>query len=232
MAQLNLIPDLGATFAYLLRTGPRSRLGLARGRGTASGSTGTALAWILIEGGSGEVDTGEIGAQIAGRDDVFEGPGWSVLLGPKTRFVLRGSLSYSIAWRAWTIPERTRIIAPTEVVRQSSSGKTLRICIPEGPIIAGESLQRPGVWSSWPPHRHEQEEVSLYRFDPPTGLGVRVLDTREGDRRAEVIYEGDFRRQRSGFHAAAATPGAKLYAMWAMSGTSQRVEPEPDDRIV
>src|SRR5205085_10233476 len=138
---------------------------------------------ILVEGGSGEVDTGETGAEIAGREDVFDGPGWSILLGPKTRFALRGNLSYSIAWRAWTMPERTRIVAPADVVRRGSRDRSLMICIEEGPIIAGESLQQPGVWSNWPPHRHEQEEVSLYRFDPPTGLGVRVLDTKEGDRR-------------------------------------------------
>src|SRR5438309_348244 len=133
MAQLNVIPDLGASFAYLLRTGARSRLGLARGRGSASGSTGAALAWILIEGGSGEVDTGAMNIPIDGRRDVFEGPGWSVLLGPKTRFALRGSLSYAIAWRGWTTPEETRVVTPADVTGQGSEGKSLRICIPEGP---------------------------------------------------------------------------------------------------
>jgi 5-deoxy-glucuronate isomerase len=231
VAQVNVIPDLGGSFAYLLRTGPRSRLGLARGRGPASGSTGTALAWILIEGGSGEFDTGIVSAQIDGRDDVFEGPGWSVLIGPKTRFALRGNLSYSVAWRAWTIPEETRVITPKEVEIEGSAGKSLRVCVREGPMIVGESVQQPGVWSSWPPHRHEQEEVSLYRFDPKAGLGMRILDTREGDRRAEVLRDGDFRRQRSGFHAAAATPGATMYALWVMSGASTKVEPEPDDRV-
>ena len=42
------------------------------------------------------------------------------------------------------------------------------------PLIAGETVKPPGGWSSWPPHRHEHEEVYLYRFDPAQGFGISM----------------------------------------------------------
>ena len=60
MALVNVIPDLGGSFEYLIRAGPRARIGMARGRGSATGSTGAAFAWISVEGGEGGIAAGTL----------------------------------------------------------------------------------------------------------------------------------------------------------------------------
>ena len=39
-------------------------------------------------------------------------------------------------------------------------------------MVLGEVLNRPGKWSSYPPHHHPQPEVYFYRFDYPDGFGA------------------------------------------------------------
>src|ERR1044071_4238542 len=119
MALVNVIPDLGGSFEYLIRAGPRARIGMARGRGSATGSTGPAFAWIAVEGGEGEIVAGSLQVEVGGREDVFDGPGWSVLGGPKTRFAVRGNVRYTIAGRSWGGDLAPRGLAPDEVEQRT-----------------------------------------------------------------------------------------------------------------
>ena len=174
MATVNVISDLGGSFSYELRATGRSRIGLGRGRGSASGSTGTGIAWVLVEGGEGSLAVGRETADVGGRDDVFDEPGWSALIGPKTPLAVRGALRYTMIWRSWTEEAPTRIIAPDEVVEQRHGEGTeawsIRAYVSSGPMTCGETVAGPGAWSSWPPHRHDHEEVLLYRFDSSARL--------------------------------------------------------------
>jgi 5-deoxy-glucuronate isomerase len=236
VALVNVMPDLGGAFAYLLRVSARSRLGMVRGRGTANGSVGKGLAWLVVEGGEGELVIGSETAEVGGREDVFDGPGWSAVLPPGTLFAVRGHLRYSIVARAWEAEAELRIQPPDEVeVELRGHGpdeREVRTYLGAGPLICGESLTQPGRWSSWPPHRHEQEEVALFRFDEPHGFGVQLLETGEGGRRSDVVTDGDARRIRAGFHAAVAAPGTRMCALWALAGTSSTFSPEPDPAFV
>jgi 5-deoxy-D-glucuronate isomerase len=234
VALINVIPDLGGSFEYLIRAGARARIGVARGRGSATGSIGAAFAWLLVEGGDGELVLDATTVPVSGRDDVFEGSAWSATLAPKTRFAIRGNLRYTMMGRSWTGEAVTRVIAPSEPVEErvgeGPDKQLVRIYLPEGPLICGETLNEPGRWSSWPPHRHEQEEVSFYRFDHPQGFGVQVFDTREGGQRAEIVRDGDVQRVRTGSHPVVAGPVGTMYRLWALAGTSLTLELEPDTR--
>jgi 5-deoxy-D-glucuronate isomerase len=219
MALVNVIPDLGGSFAYLLRVGPRARLGIARGQGSASGSIGAAAALLLVEGGEGEIHAGSVRLEVAGRDDVFDGPGWSVLIAPKTRIAIRGNLRYSIVGRAATGDRvETRVIAPDEVTREmigdGHADATVITYLSKGPLRCGEVVSAPGSWAGWPPHRHASEQLKLFRFDPPTGVGVQISETKDGGQRAEVLRDGEAVRIRSGPHPSVSTPDATMYCLW------------------
>lgn len=63
---------------------------------------------------------------------------------------------------------------------------------PAEKLIVGETFNKPGLWSSYPPHRHEKnrppeeyflEEVYHYRVEPEGGFGIQVLYT--GDKELE-----------------------------------------------
>ncbi len=236
MAHVNVMPDQNASFGYALRISKHSRIGMARGNGPGTGSTGLAVAWLLVEGGEGELAFNGTTAEVRGRDDVFDSSGWSALIPPRTRFAVRGNLRYSMAWRAWKQPGEVRLISPGAVIEErrgkDADARLVRTYVAEGPLICGETVTEPGAWSSWPPHRHEQEEVYLYRFDPPHGFGVQVLDTKEGARRGDVVHDGDARRIRFGWHPVAAAPGAKMYYLWAIAGEGETLAPELDERFV
>ena len=226
MALVNVIPDLGGAFEYLARAGPRARIGMARGRGSATGSTGAAFAWISVEGGEGEIAAGTVRADVGGRDDVFDGPGWSVLLGPKTRFAIRGNLRYTIAGRSWNTGLEPKVVPPEEVEeRTGHDGRSIRTSMGEGPLVCGETVHVTGGWASWPPHTHREEAVFLYRLSDPTGFGIQTLENKEGVRRAEVVADGDVIRIRSGPHPVVTSPAGVMVTVWVLAGAH---EPEPD----
>jgi 5-deoxy-D-glucuronate isomerase len=222
VALVNVIPDLGGSFEYLIRAGPRGRIGVARGRGSATGSTGAAFAWLMVEGGEGQVVAGTVTADVGGRDDVFAGSGWSVFIGPKTRFAIRGDIRYAIMGRSWTTKIAPRIVGPSEVQGSPGpGGSVVRTYLPKGPLACGETVHAPGGWVSWRAHTGAEESVFLYRLSQDNGFAVQVLDTREGGRRAELVTDGEVLRIRRGEHPVVAAPTGAMVTVWALAGVGE-----------
>ena len=230
MALVNVIPDLGGAFEYLIRAGPRARIGMARGRGSSAGSTGQAIAWIAVEGGEGEIAAGATRVDVGGRDDVFDGPGWSMLVGPKTRFAIRGNVRYTIAGRSWSGELEPSALSPEAVdERVGWDGSAIRTYLGAGPLVCGETVHAPGGWTSWPPYQHEHEAVFLYRLSDPDGFAIQVLESREGGRRAEVVSDGEVRRIRSGPHPVVTSPAGEMVTLWVL-GAGEELAAAPDPR--
>lgn len=207
------------------------RLGVARTVGPVEGRTGDAVAWLLVEGGAGDLVVGNVTASVEGRADVFDGGGWSALIAQETSFAVRGDVRSTVVWRPTNRPVTTAIVPPSSVtVEQRGEGpnaRTVRTYVGRGPLIAGETINQPGGWSSYPPHRHEHEEVYLYRFSPPQGFGVAVMYS-ESESGARVVHDGDVQRIDSGYHPVVAAPGYSMYYLWALAGTSDELTPEFD----
>jgi len=222
-----------AEVTVLVEPGPDGRLGVARSTGAVVVSTDRAAAWILVEGGEGELSVGDESILVSGRDDVFTGAGWSALVGPGCELALEGSLRASMVWRAEDRPIASRIIDPNDVVDEvrgeGTTCRRVRTYVDEGPLIVGETLNPPGCWSSYPPHRHEHEEIYLYRFDPPDGFGLQMRSESDADERAVVVRDGRIERITSGWHPVVGAPGATLYYLWALAG-ADTLEPEFDAR--
>lgn len=47
---------------------------------------------------------------------------------------------------------------------------------PDSNLVLGEVVNRPGKWSSYPPHNHPQPEVYFYFFEHPNGFGAGWCD--------------------------------------------------------
>ncbi len=169
--------------------------------------------------GCGSVTTG---SHVEGRDDVFEAAGWSALVGRDTDFELHGDLRATIVWRQEDREIPSRIIAPEDVDdEERGDGATfrrVRTYVDSGPLIVGETLNPPGLWSSYPPHRHEHEEIYLYRFEPADGFGLQMRSESDADERAVVVRDGRIERITSGWHPVVAAPGSFLYYLWALAG--------------
>jgi len=157
---------------------------------------------------SGVVEASADGTSLGragGRTSVFDGPGHAVYAPPGTqvRLTAQGQAELAIATAPLDgrPPAPARIIAPAdqrmaEVGKGNWSRSVRTILGPEhaaGRILIGETINPPGNWSSYPPHKHDVqdpphetrlEEVYFFRVDPPGGFGVQSATTPTPRRRS------------------------------------------------
>ena len=211
-----------AELSPLLEPGPGARLGVTRTVGPVAGELGDEVAWVLVESGAGTLHLDGDAVAVEDRGDVFAAAGWSALVAPGSRFALEGDLRATIVWRDESRPIESRLIPPNEVEDEErgegTTARRVRTYLPDGPLIAGETLNPPGLWSSYPPHRHEHEEIYLYRFDPVDGFGLQMRSESDDDERAVVVRDGRIERITSGWHPVVAAPGSTLYYLWTLAG--------------
>jgi len=107
-----------------------------------------------------------------------------------------------------------------------------------GRLVVGETFNPPGNWSSYPPHRHENEnppeeskleEVYFFKFSPPQGFGYQRIYT-DDDEINEIycVRDGDAVAIPRGYHPVAAAPGYQLYYLWILAGETRRLHPRED----
>jgi 5-deoxy-glucuronate isomerase len=211
----------------LLEPGPAGRLGAVRTEGSLEGKTAGSLAWVVVEDGRGRLRAGDASVDVDGRADVFARAGWSAIVGPATTFALDGDLRATIVWRASERAQPARLIDPATVADEDrgegTTARRVRTYVAEGELIVGETLNPPGGWSSYPPHRHEHEELYLYRFDPPNGFGVHVSYD-DGHDAARIVRDGSIERITAGYHPVVAAPAAAMYYLWALAGDADTVD--------
>lgn len=99
-------------------------------------------------------------------------------------------------------------------------------------IAVGETVNEPGEWSSFPPHKHDRreedsgklveaplEEIYYFRVKPETGFGFQRLYAQDGSfDEAYAIRDGDVTRIPGGYHPVANMPGHRLYYLWMLAG--------------
>jgi len=178
---------------------------------------------------------------VRGGREVVEDDGWGSVTArieldgfdADALLALDGDLRATVVWRGETRPIASGVIPPDEVSdEERGEGATfrrVRTYVDAGPLIVGETLNPPGLWSSYPPHRHEHEEIYLYRFDPPDGFGMQMRSESDDDERGVVVRDGRIERITSGWHPVVAAPGSTLYYLWALAG-ADTLETEFDAR--
>jgi 5-deoxy-glucuronate isomerase len=206
----------------------------------------------VVMSGRAEVGIdGSAARPAGGRADVFEGPGDAVYLPPEaTATLITGdgwlTLALAAADAGSGPPGPARVIRPADqrvaqVGRQSWERTVRTILGPDQPasrLLVGETINPPGLWSSFPPHRHDREseeetaleEVYLYRVQPQNGFGVQVRYDSDVEQEARVVRDGDVAVIRSGYHPVAAAPGHRLYYLWVMAGDGRVMRPYIDPR--
>jgi 5-deoxy-glucuronate isomerase len=97
-------------------------------------------------------------------------------------------------------------------------------------LMVGETINAPGNWSSYPPHKHDGrngepkiEELYYYRVHPPQGFGHQMIYTNDGESVTHTVQDGDAVLIPYGYHPVAAAPGYKLYYLWAMAGEQRKL---------
>ncbi|MGB9678179.1 MAG: 5-deoxy-glucuronate isomerase, partial [Candidatus Ratteibacteria bacterium] len=109
---------------------------------------------------------------------------------------------------------------------------------PAEKIILGETINDPGNWSSFPPHKHDKnnlpdenflEELYFFKIYPTTGFGViRIFD--ENDDNLFLIKNNEVVTIPKGYHPVGIIPNHQIYYLWALAGEKRlmKVSFHPD----
>src|SRR5919108_5672017 len=187
----------------------------------ATGREEVALVWL---GGRAEVDGfGTIGE----RDDVFSGLPWALLLPPGSRYSLRGltALHLAIISAPADSTSGPRLIQPPQVrIETRGKGVTEREIHwilsekdPAARLLLVEVLTPAGHWSTYPPHKHDEdrpgveralEELYYYRFNPEHGFAFQGIYTKTRDLDVSIrARNDDLVLVPRGYHVVSAAPG-------------------------
>ncbi|MGB8818095.1 MAG: 5-deoxy-glucuronate isomerase [Rhizobiaceae bacterium] len=217
---------------------------LALGQTAAEKSEKDETCLVFITGkGKVRVDGKDLG-ELGERMSVFEGKPWSVYLPAGIEWSVTATTTLELAvCRGPSINNDlpVRVIGPEDLgLETRGKGSNVRHVtniLPEGKpadsLLVVEVITPGGNTSSYPPHKHDQnnpphesflEETYYHRINPPQGFAFQRVytDKREdGSRELDVamaLEDGDVTLVPKGYHPCATTHGYDLYYLNVMAG--------------
>ncbi|PIG97438.1 5-deoxy-glucuronate isomerase [Deinococcus sp. UR1] len=111
--------------------------------------------------------------------------------------------------------------------------------LPASRLIVGETLTPSGHWSTYPPHRHEEnagsekfhEEMYYFRVSSPEGWGLtRHYSPERGYDDTHTVRDDTLLAIPHGYHTYVSAPGYAGYYLWFLAGDgrAQGVKLDPD----
>jgi 5-deoxy-glucuronate isomerase len=170
--------------------------------------------------------------------------------GARIRLVLEdGAARIAVAGAAGKAGGKAVLIAAEEALAVETGRDNWRRMVythiadnlPEARLIVGETVSRPGGWTSSPPHKHDRfhgsevpmEEFYYFQFDPPQGFGFIRVYTDKDDAApfdyAFPIEDGDTVLIPRGYHPMSACPGYTVNYLWVMAGEARQYGAWQDD---
>ncbi|MCW6507880.1 5-deoxy-glucuronate isomerase [Lichenifustis flavocetrariae] len=182
-------------------------------------------------------DFGVIGERLS----VFEGLPWSVYVPAKADWtvVAQGPCELAVCAAPGTGRYPARLIGPEQVGTltrgKGSNVRHVRNILPEEAeaesLLVVEVITPPGNWSSYPPHKHDQdnlpaesllEETYYHRLNPPQGYGMQRVYTDDRSLDESISFaDRDVVLVPRGYHPCAAPHGYTLYYLNVMAGPTR-----------
>lgn len=229
-----------------------SAVRLAPGGELAASYPGREACIVVIEGTCDVVSSAGTWEGVGGRTTPFEGRPDSVYLPAGAEFRVRGG-GAGAEVGICTAP-RNGAGAPARLLPGDSiepehrgSGthsRTIHPILmedePADSLLVCEVITPPGNWSSYPPHKHDRddlpnesflEETYYHRVRPSHGFGLQRVYTAERDLDESLAFgDGDAVLVPRGYHAVAAPPGYAVYYLNVMAGPTRRwaINNDPD----
>jgi 5-deoxy-glucuronate isomerase len=191
--------------------------------------------------------------RVGPRRTVFEDGPWAVYLPPRAgaRITAAGGPLEAVVVRSPSASQASAaLVTPADLERRTVGAanwsRTVYNVVDAtrgaGRLMVGETINPPGCWSSYPPHKHDtrtpsgelpMEEVYYYRVRPAGGFGLQMLYTAPGaPEPIDDIYRvqhGDLLVIPRGYHPVVAAAGYDLFYLWAMAGEESRYGAWSDD---
>ncbi len=196
---------------------------------------------LNIEGTTGQKARYQM---IGDRVDVFSGKPTMIYLPKEVRYEVIAespNLDVGICMAPSDVEWPPILVKPDDVVERSVGAWNWRrnfyVAIGDNVkaqrLMVGETLNPPGNWSSYPPHKHDEkgvneapyEEVYFFRVKPSQGFGIQRIYTSPDDKdpldEVYIVENNDTVVIPRGYHPVVAAPGCQLYYLWILAGAGE-----------
>jgi len=215
------------------------------------GATGDREALAVLLGGRGSFTIGgREFREVGGRPNVFAGKPHAVYIPRATGYTVtaHGRLEVGLCSAPSDLDTAPYVIGPERVTagvwgaanftRNYHQILTLagQPDLPARRLIVGETYTPSGNWSTYPPHRHEvddlpreayHEEMYFFKVNPADGFGMVRYYNDEGDM-GFIVKDNTILMAPNGYHTTNSAPGYTSYFLWLLAG-NQRVQATVDD---
>jgi 5-deoxy-glucuronate isomerase len=186
--------------------------------------------------------------ELGGRASVFDGLPWALYLPLDTEYRVEAEGEVAICGAACERRREPMLVRPEEVeIEVRGAGNATRqinhVLKPEFPaerLLVVEVFTPAGNWSSYPPHKHDEdrppdevvlEETYYYRTARPEAFAVqRLYSPSRGLDVTVTVRDGDLMLVPFGYHTTCAAHGYDLYYLNALAGDrrSMAASDDPD----
>jgi 5-deoxy-glucuronate isomerase len=229
-------------------------LRLGRGETYRAETPGRELLAVLL-GGQATFDiNGQRFEKIGGRPNVFAGKPHSVYVPAGATFQIQaeGAVEIALASAPSDLSVAPYVISPAQVANGVWGAANFKRYyhqiltlasqpdLPARRLIVGETFTPSGNWSTYPPHRHQvdnlpreafHEEMYYFRVNPADGFGLCHYYNEEGEEENFTVRDNSLHMLPRGYHTVVSAPGYTTYYLWFLAG-QQRVQAVVDDPAV
>jgi len=217
--------------------------------GVFSGETGELEVALVVLGGRCRVEAGGESWELGGRANVFAGMPWALYLPRETAYRVEGDAEIGVCGARCERRHEPVLIRPEAVeIEVRGAGNATRqinhIVKPEFPaerLLVVEVFTPAGNWSSYPPHKHDEddppgevvlEETYYFRTARPEAFAVqRLYSPRHGLDVTATVRDGDLMLVPYGYHPTAAAHGYDLYYLNALAGDRRSMAAADDPAL-
>ncbi|EGL81467.1 myo-inositol catabolism protein IolB [Caldalkalibacillus thermarum TA2.A1] len=227
------------------------KLTLKEGQSYSADTNDYEVVLVILSGVATVSTEGNTWVNLGGRKSVFDGKATAVYVSCQSSYHVTAQTDVEIAVCKAKAEQKYApfVVTPDDIVvhhrgkenwqrevhdiiERNGEGRVHR-------IVIGETFNKAGQWSSYPPHKHDGEhypeepdleEVYYYQVNPEQGFGVQLHYTKDlSIDDAYIIRHGDSFAIDQGYHPVAAAGGYEVYYLWFLAGkTGRNLKPYDD----
>jgi 5-deoxy-glucuronate isomerase len=204
---------------------------------------------LVVLGGRCAVEAGGERWELGARATVFDGMPWALYLPLGSEYRVEGHAEVAVCGARCDQRREPALVRPDDVeIEVRGAGNATRqinhIVKPEFPaerLLVVEVFTPAGNWSSYPPHKHDEdrppgevvlEETYYFRTREPAAFAVqRLYSPSRGLDLTATVRDGDLLLVPFGYHTTAAAHGYDLYYLNALAGERRSMAAADDPAL-